>query len=377
MIKCAVNSLDILKYCIFSLLLYAENLKYMRKFDYSFLKNSLLPTNLLGITNSIAELKALDKIRKRDFQNIFTKLESIAKVQSVKGSNAIENIVTTDKRIEEIVNHSSAPLNHSEQEIAGYRDALNAIHDGFENISLDEQSILNLHSVLLSFTETGGGQYKTSDNVILEIDSEGNRKIRFMPTKAIETQSAMQQLVYAFIDANSDSGINKLLLIPCFILDFLCIHPFSDGNGRMSRLLSLLLLYKAGFDAGKYISFEEQINKNKNSYYEALQKSSENWENNTNDYLPFIENFIFTLLICYKELDKRFALIHLKKVSKRERIEQTILNSLLPLSKREINYILPDVSATTIETVVSQMLKQGKIKKIGTFKDAKYIKKLF
>ena len=233
----------------------------MRKFDYSFLKNSLLPNNLLGITNSIAELRALDKIRKHNFQNIFTKLESIAKVQSVKGSNAIENIVTTDKRVEEIVNQSSAPLNHNEQEIAGYRDALNAIHSGFENIPLDEQSILNLHAVLLSFTEIDGGNYKTSDNVILEIDRDGTRKIRFTPTKAAETQVAMQQLVYAYLDANSDSGINKLLLIPCFILDFLCIHPFSDGNGRMSRLLSLLLLYKAGFDAGKYISFEEQINK--------------------------------------------------------------------------------------------------------------------
>ena len=324
----------------------------MRKFDYSFLKTSLLPTNLLGITNSIAELKALEQVRKRDFPKIFTKLESIAKVQSVKGSNAIENIVTTDKRIEEIVNHSSAPLNHNEQEIAGYRDALNAIHNGFENITLDEQNILNLHSALLSYTETGGGKYKTSDNVILEIDRDGNRKVRFMPTKATETQAAMQQLVYAFIDANNDSGINKLLLISCFILDFLCIHPFSDGNGRMSRLLSLLLLYKAGFEAGKYISFEEQINKNKKSYYEALRKSSENWESATNDYLPFTENFIFTLLVCYKELDKRFAVINSKNVSKRERIEQTILNSLLPLSKREINYILPDVSATTIEIVV-------------------------
>ena len=346
----------------------------MRKFDYSFLKNALWPTHLLGLTNSIAELNALEKIRKRDFPNIFSKLESIAKVQSVKGSNAIENIITTDKRIEEIVNHSSAPLNHDEQEIAGYRDALNAIHNGFENIPLDEQSILNLHAVMLSFTETGGGKYKTSDNLILEIDRDGNRKIRFRPAKAAETPLAMQQLVYAFIDANSDSGINKLLLIPCFILDFLCIHPFTDGNGRMSRLLSLLLLYKAGFDAGKHISFEEHINKNKDFYYEALRKSSENRESNTNDYLPFIENFIFTLLICYKELDKRFALIHSKNVSKRERIEQTILNSLLPLGKREINYILPDVSATTIEIVVSKMLKQGKIKKIGTFKDAKYIK---
>ncbi|MEZ4906201.1 MAG: Fic family protein [Saprospiraceae bacterium] len=249
----------------------------MRQFDYSFLKSSLLPGNLLGITNNIAELKGLDKIRKHDFQKIFTKLEIIAKVQSVKGSNAIENIITSDKRIEEIVNQSSAPLNHNEQEIAGYRDALNIIHSGFENITLDEQTILNLHSVLLSFTETGGGSYKTSDNVILEIDRDVYRKIRFIPTKAKETKEAMQQLVYAYIDAERDSGINKLLLIPCFILDFLCIHPFTDGNGRMSRLLSLLLLYKAGFDAGKYISFEEQINKNKNSYYEALRKSSYNW----------------------------------------------------------------------------------------------------
>jgi len=346
----------------------------MRKFDYSFLKNSLLPTNLFGMSNSIAELKALEQVRKRDFQKIFTKLETIAKVQSVKGSNAIENIVTTDKRIEEIVNQSSEPLNHNEQEIAGYRDALNAIHSGFENIAVDEQNILNLHSILLSYTETDGGNYKTSDNVILEIDGAGKRKVRFVPTKATDTQASMEQLVYAFMDANNDSGINKLLLIPCFIFDFLCIHPFSDGNGRMSRLLSLLLLYKAGFDAGKYISFEEQINKNKKSYYEALRKSSENWESNTNDYLPFIENFIVTLLVCYKELDKRFAIIHSKKVSKRERIEQTILHSLLPLGKKEINYILPDVSATTIEVVVSQMIKDKKIKKIGTFKDAKYIK---
>jgi Fic family protein len=345
----------------------------MRKFDYSFLKNSLLPSNLFAITNRIAELKTLGQIRKHDFQKVFTKLESIAIVQSVKGSNAIENIVTTDKRIEEIVNKSSAPLNHNEQEIAGYRDALNTIHNGFEYIQLNEQSILNLHSVLLSFTDMRGGKYKTSDNVILEIDKEGNRAVRFYPTKAAETQSAMQQLIYAFIEANNDSGINKLLLIPCFILDFLCIHPFSDGNGRMSRLLSLLLLYKAGFDAGRYISFEEQINKNKSSYYEALRKSSENWDGNSNDYLPFIENFVFTLLICYKELDKRFAVINSKNVSKRERIEQTIFNSLLPLGKSEIAYILPDVSVTTIEMVISQMLKQGKIKKIGSFKDAKYI----
>ncbi|MCL2799147.1 MAG: Fic family protein [Endomicrobia bacterium] len=168
--------------------------------------------------------------------------------------------------------------------------------------------------------------------------------------------------------------INQLLLIPCFILDFLCIHPFSDGNGRISRLLSLLLLYQNGFDAGKYISFEEQINKNKSAYYAALQKSSIDWHDGKNDYIPFIENFIFTLLVCYKELDKRFALISEKRLPKRERVEVTVLNSLVPVGKKEINYILPDVSARTIEVVLSQMLKQNKIKKLGTFKDAKYVK---
>lgn len=347
----------------------------MKKFDYSFLKNSLLPANLINITSNIAELKSLENMRKKDFQKIFTKLESIAKIQSVKGSNAIEGIITSDKRIEEIVNKSSAPLNHNEEEIAGYRDALNIIHSNFQNIDIIESDILNIHSIMLSYTNYEvRGKYKITDNIISEIDKDGNRKIRFYPTHAAQTKQAMEQMILAFIDARNDSSVNQLLLIPCFILDFLCIHPFSDGNGRMSRLLSLLLLYKNGFDAGRYISFEEQINKNKSAYYDALQKSSLNWHEDKNDYVPFIQNFIFTLLVCYKELDKRFALIQDKRLSKRERIEGTVLNSLVPIGKKEINYILPDVSTSTIAVVLSQMLKQNKIKKIGTFKDAKYIK---
>ncbi|MDR3243897.1 MAG: Fic family protein [Elusimicrobiota bacterium] len=346
----------------------------MRIFDYSFLKNSLLSANLFNITNTISELRALESVRKKDFQKIFTKLESIAKVQSVKGSNAIEEIVTTDKRIEEIVNNFCAPLNHNEQEIAGYRDALNIVHSGFENINIIEIDILNIHSSLLFYTNAERGKYKTIDNVILEIDKSGDRKVRFSPMPASQTPQAMEQMILAFTQAKNDSAINQLLLIPCFILDFLCIHPFLDGNGRISRLLSLLLLYKSGFDAGKYISFEEQINKNKNAYYESLKKSSSGWENGVNDYMPFIENFIFTLLLCYKELDKRFALINEKRLPKKERIEETLLNSLLPIGKKELNYILPDISASSIEAVLAQMLKQNKIKKIGSFKNAKYVK---
>ncbi|MDR3263780.1 MAG: Fic family protein [Clostridiales bacterium] len=347
----------------------------MRVFDYSFLKNAMLPSNLIDITSGISELKILQNIRKNDFKEIFIKLESIAKVQSVKGSNAIEGIITSDKRIEEIVNNSSAPLNHNEAEIAGYRDALHLIHDGHQNIDIKESDILKLHQTLLYYTAYAErGVYKTSDNMILEIDAFGNRKVRFSPTPAAETRMAMEQACLAYAAARADSGINQLLLIPCFILDFLCIHPFSDGNGRISRLLSLLLLYKNGFDAGKYISFEEQINKSKNVYYESLRLSSDNWSSGKNTYVPFIENFIMTLLMCYKELDSRFALINGKRVTKKERVEATLLNSLMPIGKKEIAYVLPDVSASTIEAVLSEMIKNGRVKKLGGFKDAKYLR---
>lgn len=347
----------------------------MRIFDYSFLEKGMLPAGLLNITNAITELNTREAGRKSDFEEIFTKLESIAKVQSVKGSNAIEGIVTSEKRLAEIVNGNSAPLNHNEAEIAGYRDALNLIHTGHERLDIREDTILMLHRTMLSYSPVSGGSYKASDNVIMEIDAAGNRKVRFAPVSASETPDAMEQLLLAYMDARSNYSICQLLLIPCFILDFLCIHPFADGNGRMSRLLSLLMLYNNGFDAGKYISFEEQINNNKSMYYEALRASSEGWHTNENSYFPFIENFLTTLLMCYKELDKRFAVVQGKKVSKRGRIEATVLNSLLPISKKEICYILPDVSKTTVEAVLAQMVKSGAVEKIGTSVNTKYIKK--
>lgn len=306
---------------------------------------------------------------------VFTGLEAVAKVQSVKSSNAIEGIVTSDRRIAEIVNRSSAPLNHNEEEIAGYRDALNAIHTGYEYLSFSGRDILRLHEMMMSVADYEyAGQYKTTDNVILEIGPDGTRSVRFRPTPAAETKAAMEQLEFAYMDACSNADINQLLLVPCVILDFLCIHPFRDGNGRMSRLLSLLLLYKNGFDAGKYISFEEQINNHKAYYYEALRQSSVGWNTNENDYLPFIKNFLSTLYMCYKELDRRFAVVQGKRVTKTARIEATVLGSLAPLSKSEICAIHPDISPTTVETVLGRMIKTGQIKRIGTFKNARYIR---
>lgn len=347
----------------------------MRKFDYSFLDNGLLPAKLVNLTANISSLKTMASVRKEEHLKVFTELESIAKVQSIKSSNEIEGIVTSDERINEIVNQNSSPLNHNEAEIAGYRDALNIIHTGYENIDFRQNDILQLHETMMSLTGYEfGGKYKTDDNVILEVDSNGNRRVRFRPTPASETNEAMEQLELAYMAARSDSNINQLLLTPCVILDFLCIHPFRDGNGRMSRLLSLLLLYKNGYDAGKYVSFEEQINKYKAYYYEALRKSSVGWDTNDNSYFPFIENFLSTLYMCYKELDKRFAVVNGNKITKTARIEATVLNSLTPISKNEICQLLPDVSPTTVEAVLSSMVKNGTIKKIGNSRATRYIR---
>lgn len=348
----------------------------MRKYDYTFLEQDKIPGNLINVLTGIYSMKTNNDNRKEKFNTVFTELEKIAIVQSVKGSNAIEGILTTDQRINEIVNRSSAPLNHNEEEIVGYRDALNLIHNNYQNLNFNEADILSLHEMMLHIANPiVAGKYKEHDNVIMEVKSDGTRSVKFSPVLASETKESMNQLILAYIDARDNANINQLLLIPCAILDFLCIHPFSDGNGRMSRLLTLLLLYKAGFDAGRYISFEEQINKTKGYYYESLKKSSINWHENKNDYFFFIENFLITLFNCYKELDKRFATVNSKKINKTSRIEATILNSILPISKKEISTILPDVSITTIEAVLGKMLKEEKIIKIGEGVNTKYLRK--
>ena len=347
----------------------------MRRFDYTFLRNGLLPANLVNITSTISALRTKAEFRREDHIKVFTELETIAKIQSIKSSNAIEGIVTSDDRIEAIVRQNSSPLNHTEAEIAGYRDALNQVHQNYHTLDFCQRDILKLHEMMMNLAGYEyGGQYKTADNVIVEEDASGNRRVRFQPTLAAETAAAMEQLELAYMVARDDAAINQLLLIPCVILDFLCIHPFKDGNGRLSRLLSLLLLYKNGYDAGKYVSFEGQINQYKTFYYETLQESSKGWETNENDYFPFVENFLTMLYMCYKDLDKRFAVVHGKKVTKKNCIEETVLNSLIPISKAEICQIHPDISPTTVESVLGVMVKDGQIQKIGKGRVTKYIK---
>lgn len=344
----------------------------MRRFDYSFIKTMGISTGTVTLMNKMELLRSRENERKKDSEEVFSALRSLARVQSVKGSNAIEGIITTDERIKKIVNENSAPLNHDEEEITGYRDVLDLILNNTDRYDVGENDILDMHRIMLSRTRSGGGSYKKGDNLIISENADGEREVIFTPVSSKETPHSMEQLILAYKDASGDSNIDPILLIPCFILDFLCVHPFSDGNGRVSRLLSLLMMFKCGIDVGKYISFEGQINKYKGNYYRALRRSSENWHSGDNDYIPFIENFIFTLHSCYSELDKRFDVLEGKRISKSNRIEAAVMNCFGSISKKEIGELLPDISITTIEKKLSDMLKKGEIKKIGTYTDARY-----
>ena len=345
----------------------------MRRYDYSFLKNQI-PGNIVGLTDIITDLKSKEEFRKLQYSETFESLRKKAVIESVKGSNAIEGIVTTDDRIRDIVN-GSAPVTHDEQEISGYKDALNIIHTNHENMDIDEEVIRMFHRLIEEGTNaSNAGEYKKTTNFIMEYGPDGSRRVRFKPISPGKVSENMEQLIFAYYDARQDSDISPLLLIPCFILDFLCIHPFTDGNGRVSRLLTVLLLYLSGYDIVRYISYEGQINKYKAGYYDALEQASTGWHDNKNDYVPVIINFLQIIYRCFKDLDEAFMDISLKKAKKSERIESILLGAIVPISKQDIAEKVPDISVKTIELVLSKMLKENKIKKIGTYKDARYMR---
>ena len=343
----------------------------MRKYDYSFIKN-ISYGQLLRLSNIISEISTKEKIQKEENKKAYDALVQQSIIESMKGSNAIENIVTTDKRIRELAT-GSLPITHDENEILGYRNALNFIHEENVNIDISERTIKLLHKTMEEANYKDAGEYKTWNNDISEILSDGTKITRFVPVPANEVKKNIDQMLIAYSSAEKDINIHPLILMSCFIVDFLCIHPFRDGNGRVSRLLTLLIMYKYGYDIGKYISIEAKINEYKNEYYDALQQSSIGWHENRNNYEPFIVFMFQIIYSCYKHLNENFMGIVSKKVSKSQRIEYLINNSLVPISKRQISERLPDISLKTIELELSKLLKENKIKKIGTFKNARYI----
>ena len=347
----------------------------MRLFDYKKEPEKLLTPEIVQMVSSIHEHKGKQELfLEANIDELKTLLE-VALIQSTGASNRIEGIYTTDKRLEELVSQKAEPRNRSEQEIAGYREVLANIHESYEYIVPRPNLILQLHRDLYSYSQkAAGGSYKNADNVIAETDAEGHQKARFIPVPAFQTAEAMEELCREFWKAWEADHIDKLLLIPMFILDFLCIHPFNDGNGRMSRLLTLLLFYKAGYIVGKYISMEMLIEKTKETYYEALQASSTGWHENENSYEPFVKYYLGITLKAYNEFESRVEHLKNRTLSKPERIRAMIDQKIGKITKKEILDACPDISKTTVERTLTELVKSGYIAKVGSGPATGYVR---
>jgi Fic family protein len=347
----------------------------MKIFDYKKTPASLLTPDVVALIASIHEHKGRQDLYIESETDILKALMEVAKIQSTGSSNAIEGIFTTDKRLEELVRQKSEPRNRNEQEISGYREVLSIIHESFDAIPPTTGHILQLHRKLYSFTgDSIGGSFKNSDNFISEEDSDGNKKVRFQPVQVFLTPDAIQSLCVAFTESIEKHEHDPLLLISMFIFDFLCIHPFNDGNGRMSRLLSLLLLYRSGYIVGKYISFERLIEKSKETYYESLQDSSVNWHKNKNDYFPFVRYFLGILQKACNEFEERVQHLQNRKTPNEERIRLIIDRNLGKISKNEIMTLCPDISKKTVERTLNALVKSGYIAITGSSRSSAYIK---
>jgi len=345
----------------------------MRTFDYVKEPEKLLTPEIVQMVGSIHEHKGKQELFLEANMDELKTLLEVALIQSTGASNRIEGIYTTDKRLEELVSGKDEPRNRSEQEIAGYREVLSTIHESYEYINPRPNIILQLHRDLYSYAGSGGN-YKNSDNVIAETDAEGHQKARFIPVPAFQTADAMEELCSQFLQAWEADRIDKLILIPMFILDFLCIHPFNDGNGRMSRLLTLLLFYKAGYIVGKYISVEMLIEKTKETYYEALQASSAGWHENANSYEPFLKYYFGIMLKAYNEFESRVEHLKTRTLSKPERIRAMIDQKVGKITKKEIMEACPDISKTTVERTLTDLVKSGYIAKVGSGPATAYVR---
>ena len=344
----------------------------MRDYNYREKWTKLLTPEIVKKLTLIHEYKGEQRLFIEAHKDELSELVEIAKVQSTEASNKIEGISTAEDRLKNLVQAKTTPRNRDESEIAGYRDVLNIIHENYDYIPVNANYILQLHRDLYKFLgNIDGGIFKTSDNIIRETDADGNKYIRFKPVAAWETPPSIDELCKAFREAKDE--VDPLLLDFMFILDFLCIHPFNDGNGRMSRLLTLLLLYQSGFIVGKYISIEKIIEESKETYYEVLQDSSTNWHENQNDYKPFVNYMLGVIIKAYREFESRVKLLTDSGLSKADRIREIIKNHIGTITKSELMEMNPDISDTTIQRALADLLKNGEIQKIGGGRYTKYI----
>ena len=345
------------------------------EFDYSKLPPSLICGVTIDLLSAIHEYKGKQDLFVAARADVLTHLLEVARIQSTGASNRIEGIYTSDERLRALMLEKTEPRNRSEEEIAGYREVLRLIHENYDHISIKPNIILQLHRDLYQFsTYIPKGKFKTADNIITEAGPDGHERVRFTPLSAFETPDAMERLTQSFMEALGKSKMDPLLLIPMFVLDFLCIHPFADGNGRISRLLSLLSLYRSGYLVGKYISLEKIIEDTKETYYEVLEECSASWLDGKNKILPFVKYFLEVLLKAYRDFEERVSLMADKRLSKPERVRALFAGTLGRLSKQDILDRLPNTSVSTVEAALAMLLKEGFIAKEGAGKRTSYIK---
>lgn len=345
---------------------------FMMSFRDDKLKQTEVPMNIVKLIGKINEYKGKQNLYLDQSPQILKKLKEVAVIQSTKASNSIEGIVITDRRLNKIMKEDTMPEDRSEAEITGYKDVLNTIHTSYDAIPINSNIIKQFHRDLYKFVSAEGGQFKNQDNVIRGILPNGEKFIRFRPLSADKTAAAMEELCDHLNQELQEENIEPLILIGTYILDFLCIHPFNDGNGRMARLLTLLLLYKFDYKVGRYISIENIIEKSKSNYYEALKKSSVGWHEGSHNLFIWLDYFFGTLLAAYNEFEDRVGLIQNKKGNKSYRVEQAIKRTLGDFEKEDIRKACPDVSESTINRVFKELKEKGIIELLGKGRNAKW-----
>lgn len=346
----------------------------MRTFNYSKIKELKWDSELLGLIAAIYKEVGKQEMYLKQRPEELEKLVEIAKVQSTESSNAIEGIVTTNTRIKQLVNEKTMPKNRDEQEIAGYRDVLNIIHESFEVIPININYILQLHKILYSHMNNPlAGKTKNVQNYISASLPDGIMQTIFTPLDPFETPIALESICNEFNRVIGNNELEPLIAIPIFIHDFLCIHPFNDGNGRMSRLLTTLLLYRSGFYVGKYISLEAKIAKNKDLYYDSLRESQNGWHEGKDDAISFIKYLLGTILSAYKDFEDRFSLVE-TKLSAYETVRLAIMNKIGKFTKQDIRELCPSLSISSVEGALRKLVDECEIKRVGNGKNIHYFR---
>ena len=344
----------------------------MAQFEYDKTLDMLMTPGVVSALGDIRELKGKTASLSALNPETFSTLVEVAKIQSTGASNRIENISTSDKRLRELMIDKTDPRNRNEREIAGYRYVLDEIHESHDDIPVTPNVILQLHRDLYRFSgDSHGGKWKDSDNVIAERAARGELVARFVPTSAAGTPFAVERICSEYSKRIDDGSYDPLLVSLIFVFDFVSIHPFNDGNGRMSRLLTLLLMYRNGYDVGKYVSIEKEIEVSKETYYEALVASSSDWQNGENDYAPFVTYMLGIVVACYRELDSRFSVVALP-AGNEEAIRAFFGRLIGAATKREIMDANPNMSQRTLERILAKLQDEGVVEKVGAARSTAY-----